>query len=489
MAESAPNRSLPAFGDEQVDPSLHAELESVYDAFIKSVRTRDLEGMLRVLKISKTDEETLRKEQSADGFVSFPNWLLSVYPNPLQTTFIALKRLGDEYAGFYVLSAPSWSEACLNLSLLKFEKIAGQWKLIYNSNEAGGVPLQSSGGKELRAEAMETMATNPLLRLERPERESVSDVQFIASELTADEISLKLELKRIIEGLHSALEKQDLEAFLSSIRLSREDEERLRERFSQLCGQILKGMPNPAQTDFVTLKTEGEKLVGYYDLAPYPHNPSFTFIYLRPFVKHGGRWKMLFSLDHELAMSLNAAKSDGDATSRALEVIDKADLLQLRWVVELFRKFIPQDSEEFLSSVECDKMALATKAVAHKNYSAAASYLEELADSGMSEAQSLLGLLYAEGNGLERDYTASMRLFRRAAAQGDADGLYYLGYSHLHGFGVEVDRVQALAYFILAADRGHIIATKGLDKGLAALDERGCAKAFELAKAFSIDSR
>ena len=480
---------LSAIGGEAVDEVLRAELESVYDAFIEAVRARDLDGLLRVVKVSKTDQETLQREYAADGQVGLADWMLGAYPERSQTTFVTLKGVDDGYAGYYFLWAPSYSDAYLNLSLRRFEKIAGQWKLIYSLGETGDAPLPLSTGEELRAEVMQALATNPLLRLERPERQAVSDGPPKAAELTAAEIQLKAELEGVFEELRGALERKDVEGFLAAVRLSLEDEQQLRKRFRGLREQILTGTPSPAQTDFVTLKFAGKNLVGYYYLAPYPHNPAFTFVYLRPFVKHQGRWKMLFSLDHDLAMNLSVAKSDGDAISRAMEVIDKIDLLQLRWVVELFRKFIPQDSEEPVSSVAGDEMARAAKALAQKNYSEAVSLLEKLADSGVPEARSRLGLLYAEGNGVGRDYSASIRLFRSAAARGDADGLYYLGYSYLYGTGVEADLVQALSYFILAADRGHLVAARERDKGLAALDERQRAEAFELAKTFSIYAR
>jgi len=480
---------LPAFEVGQVDPLLRAELELVYEGFIELVRTHDLDGILDVLKVSKTDEETLRKEKVSDDFVSFSNWLLAVFPDPSQSTFIALKTVGQNYAGLYSLHAQSGSGSNPSLSLRRFEKIAGQWKLIYSPTEAGGFPMRSEGGPELYDEVIESLASNPLLSLEHPEREVGSYAEGKAAELTEDEVSLKLEFERIYEELYHALEHKDVDAFLSEIMLSWEDEGRIRKQFSRLGGQILMGLPNPEQMDFITLKTKGGSLVGYYCLAPYPYNPSFTFVYLKPFVKHDGQWKMLFSLETDLAMSLNAAKSDGDVTSRALEVIDMVDLLQLRWAAELFRKVIPQKSEESLLLASRDKMAHVMKALAHKDYSVAVGPLEEMANSGLPEAQSLLGRLYAEGNGLERDFLASMELFRSAAAQGDADGLYYLGYSYLHGSGVEVDRMQALAYFILAADRGHVLARAERDRGLSVLNETEREEAIELANAFSFDSR
>ncbi len=108
----------------------------------------------------------------------------------------------------------------------------------------------------------------------------------------------------------------------------------------------------------------------------------------------------------------------------------------------------------------------------HSGYhGAAAAALEQLLDDGVAEAQSLLGLLYAQGKGVAQDFEASLELFQKAAAQGHADGQYYLGYTYLEGSGVKADPVTALAWFMQAAARGHEKATLERDKGLASLDE------------------
>ena len=50
---------------------------------------------------------------------------------------------------------------------------------------------------------------------------------------------------------------------------------------------------------------------------------------------------MVFSLEHDLAVSLNIARSEGDLVSRAVEVINKMDLLHLERVMSsLFGEII-----------------------------------------------------------------------------------------------------------------------------------------------------
>ena len=63
------------------------------------------------------------------------------------------------------------------------------------------------------------------------------------------------------------------------------------------------------------------------------HIVFFLFLYLRPFVYRDGRWRMVFSLEHDLGVSMNLARSDGDLVSRAAEVIETIDLIDFQWVM------------------------------------------------------------------------------------------------------------------------------------------------------------
>ena len=46
---------------------------------------------------------------------------------------------------------------------------------------------------------------------------------------------------------------------------------------------------------------------------------------------------------------------------------------------------------------------------------------------GSPEAQTDLGLLYAKGFGVEKDYATAMQWFQRAAGQGSPRAQYYIG--------------------------------------------------------------
>jgi uncharacterized protein len=79
--------------------------------------------------------------------------------------------------------------------------------------------------------------------------------------------------------------------------------------------------------------------------------------------------------------------------------------------------------------------------------------LRPLADRGNAEAQTLVGSMYALGEGVPQDYAAAIKWYGEAAARGDAGAQFGLGGLYLFGNGVPQDFVQAHKWFSLAALR------------------------------------
>ncbi len=108
------------------------------------------------------------------------------------------------------------------------------------------------------------------------------------------------------------------------------------------------------------------------------------------------------------------------------------------------------------------------------------------AQKGNAEAQNLLGLCYARGNGVEKDlkqaaewfrkaaeqenadaqfnlgvcydkeedYKQAVECYRKAAEQGHVDAQFNLGYCYYDGIGVEIDYKQAVEWFRKSAEQG-----------------------------------
>lgn len=75
------------------------------------------------------------------------------------------------------------------------------------------------------------------------------------------------------------------------------------------------------------------------------------------------------------------------------------------------------------------------------------------AEQGIAGAQCRLGVLYAEGRGVERNDRESIRWFRLAASQGDAEAQASLGLSYGSGRGVSRDFVTAHMWLTLASEQ------------------------------------
>ncbi|MBX9897363.1 MAG: sel1 repeat family protein [Qipengyuania sp.] len=69
-------------------------------------------------------------------------------------------------------------------------------------------------------------------------------------------------------------------------------------------------------------------------------------------------------------------------------------------------------------------------------------------------ATASLGVMYATGRGVERDYEAAMRYYQAAARMGSAHGIEGIGVLYANGQGVERDMGEALAHWLVAAAAG-----------------------------------
>ena len=79
----------------------------------------------------------------------------------------------------------------------------------------------------------------------------------------------------------------------------------------------------------------------------------------------------------------------------------------------------------------------------------------ELAESGDSNSQMELGMIYATGNGVEKDFTKANVWFFEAALQGNKDGMFNIGVSYQTGSGMEKNHRKAVEWYEKASKRGH----------------------------------
>ena len=87
------------------------------------------------------------------------------------------------------------------------------------------------------------------------------------------------------------------------------------------------------------------------------------------------------------------------------------------------------------------------------DYATALREWRSLAEQGDAGAQSNLGIMYDNGQGVTQDYAEAVKWYRKAAEQGNAGAQNNLGLMYDQGQGVSQDYAQAHMWFNLAASR------------------------------------
>lgn len=98
-----------------------------------------------------------------------------------------------------------------------------------------------------------------------------------------------------------------------------------------------------------------------------------------------------------------------------------------------------------------------------KNFSLALSLWLPLAEQDNALAQTLVGSMYAYGEGTGQDDVQAVKWFTRAANQGSVQAQYNLGIMYEQGFGVEKNLDEARRWLLAAAEQGREEARKRLD--------------------------
>ena len=80
------------------------------------------------------------------------------------------------------------------------------------------------------------------------------------------------------------------------------------------------------------------------------------------------------------------------------------------------------------------------------------------AEQGIANAQSSLGVMYDNGYGVPENDREAVKWFRLAAEQGDANAQYNLGLMYANGYGVTENDREAVKWFRLAAEQGFALA-------------------------------
>lgn len=99
--------------------------------------------------------------------------------------------------------------------------------------------------------------------------------------------------------------------------------------------------------------------------------------------------------------------------------------------------------------------AEATKAYNAGDYQTALHLWTEEAENGDSDAQEMLGAMYATGKGTQKDNVAAAKWYRMAAEQGKTSAQYSLGTVYYEGLGVQKSLEHAYAWWLVSAANGN----------------------------------
>jgi len=456
--ETYPLHDLSKIQAKDVSPTLRKDLELAYKNFHDAVIKKDPESFFEYSIIRSSEREIYDKKIESGEFDKFADWIAMMNPPINSTTFITVKTDGDDFAGYYFAWVPSYSKQYHNLSVRQFEKTSKGWKMLYSMNGAYDIPLSVDEDEDLNARIFEIIETNPILKLKRPVRKNAT------KQYEEFDVALKEELASIYNAYLNSLINRDVDSFFKNVRTSVSEERHIAKNYKNIFPDILDFWPPLNETTFVTVSKLGDEFSGYYFVASHPDAQEFENVVLMPFIRHGGRWKVLFSLDAVTYMNLLIAKTDGDKISKAFELIDQeGSILDLKSLVYQYEEgLIPDDQRNLI---------LAQEAIINEQYETSVQLLEPLIQEGMVKAKTAMGLLYSEGNGVNQDLHKSFEFFSESAEQGDIDALYYLGYAYHKGEGVEADQILALAYLIAAEELGNERAEREIEKAMAALEE------------------
>lgn len=100
-------------------------------------------------------------------------------------------------------------------------------------------------------------------------------------------------------------------------------------------------------------------------------------------------------------------------------------------------------------------MNSAQEAYNRKDYQSAFQEFMALAEQGDPLAQSSVGVLYDNGQGVPKDYDKAIGWYRKSAEQGNQFGQFNLGTMYWMGTGVEKDQIEACKWFSLATRQGN----------------------------------
>jgi TPR repeat protein len=118
------------------------------------------------------------------------------------------------------------------------------------------------------------------------------------------------------------------------------------------------------------------------------------------------------------------------------------------------------------------------------DYATALAEFRPLAEQGYANSQYNLGVMYAEGKGVEQNFTEAAKWYRLAAEQGVRNAQFQLARSYNEGLGVPQNFIEAYAWFSVSDAYGYAPADGMPEKAAERLTPEQLEKGQALAKQY-----
>ena len=116
--------------------TIRAELEEVFNTYTEALKNRDVEGFMTVVHLP----EGFSEEELREDFSEFAEFTLETTPDLSETTFVTVKTLGDDLAGYYCTYTHPDDPKAINIVLTPFQKSDEGWKVLMGGGISGFEP-------------------------------------------------------------------------------------------------------------------------------------------------------------------------------------------------------------------------------------------------------------------------------------------------------------------------------------------------------------
>ncbi len=144
--------------------------------------------------------------------------------------------------------------------------------------------------------------------------------------------------------------------------------------------------------------------------------------------------------------------------NQACDYYEKGDFNQ---AAQWFRKSAEQGSAQAQSNLG---VMYADGDGVDKNMDEAIKWLKKAAEQGYAEYQHNLGVMYVSGEDIDQNFDEAFKWLSKSAEQNYADAQHLLGVLYIRGDGVDKNIEQAIEWLRKSAEQGHVEALEVLKK-------------------------